>query len=39
MPAIPLWNQTAQYGWSERIDNARLSSLRELDLTTVTVKK
>ncbi|WP_245931054.1 ABC transporter substrate-binding protein [Actinokineospora auranticolor] len=39
MPVIPLWNQTAQYGWSERLDNARLSSLRELDLTTVTVKK
>ncbi|SDI47913.1 oligopeptide transport system substrate-binding protein [Actinokineospora alba] len=39
MPAIPLWNQVAQYGWSEKIDNARLSSLRELDLTTVTVKK
>ncbi|MBM7771836.1 oligopeptide transport system substrate-binding protein [Actinokineospora baliensis] len=38
-PVIPLWNQTAQYGWSERIDNARLSSLRELDLTNVTVKK
>ncbi|MGQ0840786.1 peptide ABC transporter substrate-binding protein [Actinokineospora sp.] len=39
MPAIPLWNQTAQYGWSERVDNVRLSSLRELDLSTVTVKK
>ncbi|RLK54471.1 peptide ABC transporter substrate-binding protein [Actinokineospora cianjurensis] len=38
-PVIPLWNQTAQYGWSERLDNARLSSLRELDLTSVTVKK
>ncbi|MBC6450303.1 ABC transporter substrate-binding protein [Actinokineospora sp. HBU206404] len=39
MPVIPLWNQTAQYAWSEKIDNVRLSSLRELDLTTVTVKK
>ncbi|EWC59161.1 Oligopeptide ABC transporter, periplasmic oligopeptide-binding protein OppA [Actinokineospora spheciospongiae] len=38
MPVIPLWNQTAQYGWSDRLGNARLSSLRELDLSTVTVK-
>ncbi|GAA2970627.1 peptide ABC transporter substrate-binding protein [Actinokineospora diospyrosa] len=38
-PVIPLWNQTAQYGWSERLDGARLTSLRELDLTNVTVKK
>lgn len=39
MPVIPLWNQTAQYAWSERLDNVRMSSLRELDLSTVTVKK
>ncbi|GLZ39837.1 ABC transporter substrate-binding protein [Actinokineospora sp. NBRC 105648] len=39
MPVIPLWNQTSQYGWSDKLDNVRLSSLRELDLTSVTVKK
>ncbi|WP_051385714.1 peptide ABC transporter substrate-binding protein [Actinokineospora inagensis] len=39
MPVIPLWNQTSQFGWSDRIDHARLSSLKDLDLTTVTVKK
>ncbi|SDD02902.1 peptide ABC transporter substrate-binding protein [Actinokineospora iranica] len=38
MPVIPLWNQTSQYGWSERLDNVRLTTLRELDLSTVTVK-
>ncbi|WP_424184267.1 peptide ABC transporter substrate-binding protein [Actinokineospora sp. G85] len=37
MPAIPLWNQTAQYGWSERLGNVRMSAERELDLSTVTV--
>jgi oligopeptide transport system substrate-binding protein len=38
MPVIPLWNQTAQYAWSERLSNVRMNSSRELDLTTVTVK-
>ncbi|WP_235926071.1 peptide ABC transporter substrate-binding protein [Actinokineospora pegani] len=37
MPVIPLWNQTAQYVWSERLGNVRMGSDRELDLSTVTV--
>ena len=39
MPTIPLWNQTSQFVWSERVDNVRLTGLRELDFSTVTVKK
>ncbi|MDQ3576283.1 MAG: ABC transporter substrate-binding protein [Actinomycetota bacterium] len=39
MPVIPLWDQTTQYVWSDKADNVRLNTLRELDLTTVTVKQ
>jgi oligopeptide transport system substrate-binding protein len=39
MPTIPLWNQSSQFVWSEKIDKVRLTGLRELDFSTVIVKK
>ncbi|WP_026316360.1 peptide ABC transporter substrate-binding protein [Actinokineospora enzanensis] len=39
LPTIPLWNETAQFGWSQRLGDVRLNTQKELDLTTVTVKK
>ncbi|HEV2779162.1 MAG TPA: ABC transporter substrate-binding protein [Actinophytocola sp.] len=39
MPTIPLWNQTSQFVWSDRVDKVRLTGLRELDLSSVIVKK
>lgn len=37
MPAIPLYGQTVQVGWSERLHNVVVTPLRELDLFSVTV--
>ncbi|ANY05984.1 hypothetical protein AFB00_06340 [Pseudonocardia sp. HH130630-07] len=37
MPSVPINDQSAQFGWSERLQNAQLSFRRELDLSTVTV--
>lgn len=38
MPAIPLWNTSAQYGWSTKVKNARMDLIkRELDLSSVEV--
>jgi oligopeptide transport system substrate-binding protein len=39
MPTIPLWDQSSQFIWSEKIDKVRLTGLRELDFSTVIVKK
>ncbi len=39
MPAIPLFNPSAQFGWSERLDNVELGFSRSLELTTVTVNE
>jgi len=39
MPTIPLWFQTAQYGWTDRLDKVKLTAFRELDLSQVIVKK
>lgn len=36
MPVVPLWNTTAQYGWSTRLKNVRMTLMdRELDLSFV----
>jgi oligopeptide transport system substrate-binding protein len=37
MPAIPLWFQTVQSGWSTRLRNVVVTPLRELDLLRVSV--
>ncbi|RZS37051.1 oligopeptide transport system substrate-binding protein [Herbihabitans rhizosphaerae] len=37
MPAIPLWNTSVQYGWSNKLKNVRMTPQRELDLLTVEV--
>jgi oligopeptide transport system substrate-binding protein len=37
MPAIPLWFQTVQSGWSTRLHNVVVTPFRELDLFSVTV--
>lgn len=37
MPAIPLWNTPAQYGWSTKVKNVRLTPDRELDLSYVEI--
>jgi oligopeptide transport system substrate-binding protein len=39
MPTIPLWDQSSQFVWSEKIDKVRLTGLRELDFSSVIVKK
>ncbi|MGH3614041.1 MAG: peptide ABC transporter substrate-binding protein [Pseudonocardia sp.] len=38
MPAIPLYFQSAQAGWSERLDDVIVNPFRRLDLFSVTVK-
>ncbi|WP_093415184.1 peptide ABC transporter substrate-binding protein [Saccharopolyspora flava] len=35
LPAIPLWTQPVQYGFSERVAAGEVKAYRELDLTTV----
>lgn len=35
MPSVPLWNTPAQFGWSERLKNVRMTPDRELDLSYV----
>lgn len=37
MPAVPLWNTSAQWGNSNRLKNVRLTPKRELDLSTVEI--
>jgi oligopeptide transport system substrate-binding protein len=37
MPAIPVYFQSFQAGWSERMQNVTVTPLRELDLESVTV--
>jgi oligopeptide transport system substrate-binding protein len=37
MPAIPVYFQSFQAGWSERLQNVTVTPFRELDLETVTV--
>ncbi|MGH3585292.1 MAG: peptide ABC transporter substrate-binding protein [Pseudonocardia sp.] len=37
MPAIPIYFQSVQAGWSDRLENVTVTQLRELDLFTVTV--
>ena len=37
MPGIPLFNPSAQFGWSERLQTVELNSSRQLNLNTVTV--
>jgi oligopeptide transport system substrate-binding protein len=37
MPAIPLYFQSVQAGWSERLENVTVTQLRELDLFSVSV--
>jgi oligopeptide transport system substrate-binding protein len=38
MPAVPLWNTSAQYGWSTRLKNVRMKLIdRELDLSSVEI--
>jgi oligopeptide transport system substrate-binding protein len=37
MPAIPLWNTPAQYGWSTKVKNVRMTPDRELDLSYVEI--
>ena len=39
MPGIPLFNPSAQFGWSERLDNVELNFSRQLELSTVTVNE
>jgi oligopeptide transport system substrate-binding protein len=36
MPAVPLWFQTVQSGWSTRLHNVVVTPFRELDLYSVT---
>jgi oligopeptide transport system substrate-binding protein len=38
MPVIPLYNQTVQAGWSEKLNTVTVNQFRELDLDSVTVK-
>jgi oligopeptide transport system substrate-binding protein len=37
MPAIPLYFQSVQAGWSDRLENVTVTQLRELDLFSVSV--
>lgn len=37
MPAVPLWNTPAQYGWSTKLKNVRMTPDRELDLSFVEI--
>jgi oligopeptide transport system substrate-binding protein len=37
MPAIPLWNTPAQYGWSTKLKNVRMTPDREIDLSYVEI--
>lgn len=39
MPAIPLYFQTVQAGWSDRLSNVTVTQFRELDLFSVTVSE
>lgn len=39
MPSIPMWMTTAQAGYSERVDNVKVTAFGELDLTSITVKE
>ncbi|MEV1293299.1 ABC transporter substrate-binding protein [Pseudonocardia sp. NPDC049635] len=39
MPSVPINNQAAQFGWSERLDNVEMNYGRELELRTVTVQE
>ena len=39
MPAVPINDQSAQFGWSERLDNVSMTYDRELDLMSVTVQE
>lgn len=38
MPSIPLWNQQAAVGYSDRLDNVKVSFDRQLNLSTVKLK-
>jgi oligopeptide transport system substrate-binding protein len=38
MPAIPVYFQSAEAGWSERLDNVTVTPFRELDLYSVRVR-
>ena len=37
MPGIPLWNTPAQFGWSTKLKNVRMTPDRELDLSYVEI--
>lgn len=37
MPGVPLWNTPAQYGWSTKLKNVRMTPDRELDLSYVEI--
>jgi oligopeptide transport system substrate-binding protein len=39
MPAIPVYFQSFQAGWSERMQNVTVTPFRELDLESVTVSE
>jgi oligopeptide transport system substrate-binding protein len=39
MPAIPVYFQSFQAGWSERMQNVTVTPFRELDLEGVTVSE